>query len=410
MMWRNWNKADKTLLAAGVIFLFALCLHIQYPNSMFADGFLFCAEAALVGGIADWFAVTALFRKPLGFPWHTAILPRRRQEFTEATGRMLQKEFFSKKKLLKKAKSIDYAEKLALWLENEDNNQKTVRWLQGTIIRHIDLVKEIVAERLSNWIDSEAFAGNVFDIIKREAENGRVAAKLLDELVGALDNYIGDERFRTTLLGYLEKYRDEKMNNPFAKMMGGFAEATDIINLEEAADLTKKQAGKLIDQLKKADSEERQALLVAISDIVKMSLNNEDFKKDFSNIWSNINRKNFLIRNAVLSIDTSADNKAGRLIQWFSSLMVENLQTMLHNNHRIRAGFNESVYQIAGRGALQAQEMLGDITRDVMESLTDEQMNHLIYDKAEPDLLWIRMNGSIVGAVVGLGIFVLSIL
>ena len=112
MMWRNWNKADKTLLAAGVLFLFSLCLHIQYPKSLFADGILFCAEAALVGGIADWFAVTALFRKPLGFPYHTAILPRRRKEFTEATGRMLQNEFFSKKNLLRKAKSIDYGEKV----------------------------------------------------------------------------------------------------------------------------------------------------------------------------------------------------------------------------------------------------------------------------------------------------------
>ena len=83
MMWKNWNKADKTLLAAAAIFCFALCLNIQYKDNVYAKGFLFCAEAALVGGIADWFAVTALFEKPLGFPWHTAILPRRRQSFIE---------------------------------------------------------------------------------------------------------------------------------------------------------------------------------------------------------------------------------------------------------------------------------------------------------------------------------------
>ncbi len=92
MIWQNWNKADKTLLGAAVIFLFALCLHIEYPDNTFASGLLFCAEAALVGGIADWFAVTALFKKPLGFPYHTAILPRRREAFVEATGKMLQTE------------------------------------------------------------------------------------------------------------------------------------------------------------------------------------------------------------------------------------------------------------------------------------------------------------------------------
>ncbi len=73
MIWSDWNKADKTLLLALVVFFFSLCVHLQYPHSVVADGMLFCAEAALVGGIADWFAVTALFRKPRGFPYHTAI-------------------------------------------------------------------------------------------------------------------------------------------------------------------------------------------------------------------------------------------------------------------------------------------------------------------------------------------------
>ena len=77
-MTKSWNKADRVLFLAFLVFLLALFVHLQLPHSVFASGFLFCAEAALVGGIADWFAVTALFRKPLGFPYHTAILPRRR--------------------------------------------------------------------------------------------------------------------------------------------------------------------------------------------------------------------------------------------------------------------------------------------------------------------------------------------
>ena len=72
MPWSNWNKADKTLLFAAVLFAFTLCLYLSFPGSVFARCVLFCAEAALVGGVADWFAVTALFEKPLGFPWQAA--------------------------------------------------------------------------------------------------------------------------------------------------------------------------------------------------------------------------------------------------------------------------------------------------------------------------------------------------
>jgi uncharacterized membrane-anchored protein YjiN (DUF445 family) len=91
------NKADKTLCIVFVLFLLSLGLHLSYPQNLLADLLLFCSEAALVGGIADWFAVTALFEKPLGFPYHTAILPRRREAFIEASVTLVQQEFFCAK-------------------------------------------------------------------------------------------------------------------------------------------------------------------------------------------------------------------------------------------------------------------------------------------------------------------------
>lgn len=396
------------MLAAGVIFLFALCLHIEYPKSTFADGFLFCAEAALVGGIADWFAVTALFRKPLGFPWHTAILPRRRREFTEATGRMLQNEFFSKKKLVQKVKSIDYAGRLSQWMVEADNRPRVEAWLQGMLTKNADLIKRAAAGRLTAWLDSESTAELVFDRIRQAAEKGHITGRLLDGLVNRLGMYVAYPEVRTMLLTYLEQYRDEKLNSPFAKMMGGLAENTGLIDLEEAADLTLDQSEKLLEQLSQPDSDIRQVFLSALTEAVKKSLNNKEFKQDFFDTWSNCRRRDLAIGDAILGIDVSSDAKVAGLIQWLSRLVADNLQEILSSSQPIKDVFNEAVFQIVGRGALQAQEMLGDITRDVMDSLTDEQMNHLIYDKAEPDLLWIRMNGSIVGAIVGLCIFTLS--
>ena len=57
--------------------------------------------------------------------------------------------------------------------------------------------------------------------------------------------------------------------------------------------------------------------------------------------------------------------------------------------------------------ALKARELAGTIAREVMGRLSDDDLNALIYDKIEPDLLWIRMNGSIVGAVIGFFMFIL---
>lgn len=123
-MTKSWNKADRVLFLAFLVFLLALFVHLQLPHSVFASGFLFCAEAALVGGIADWFAVTALFRKPLGFPYHTAILPRRRQSFIKASVTMVQKEFFSRRKVFRHLERLHLMPMLMKWLGEPDTRAK----------------------------------------------------------------------------------------------------------------------------------------------------------------------------------------------------------------------------------------------------------------------------------------------
>ena len=94
MIW-DWNKANIALLVSFLFFLVSLYLHLQVYESFWVDGIMTVSEAALIGGVADWFAVTALFRRPLGFPYHTAILPRRRNQLIQAIVVMVQKEFFS---------------------------------------------------------------------------------------------------------------------------------------------------------------------------------------------------------------------------------------------------------------------------------------------------------------------------
>ena len=93
------------------------------------------------------------------------------------------------------------------------------------------------------------------------------------------------------------------------------------------------------------------------------------------------------------------------LVQLIEELL-ERAEALLSNNKTLQEELNSLIYQMAARGALQAQELLGSITNDVLGTMTDQQINRLVYDKAEPDLLWIRMNGSIVGASIGLVLFV----
>ena len=150
---KNWNTADKTLLCSAFAFLITLGFYILYPQSIIAEGALFVAEAALVGGVADWFAVTALFKKPLGFPFHTAILPNRRQDFIDASVNMVQNEFFSRKSIFKKLSKLHLLPNLLEYIKNPEIRNNIISMIFSEIVSFVSkLDKEAVAKKISNEI------------------------------------------------------------------------------------------------------------------------------------------------------------------------------------------------------------------------------------------------------------------
>ena len=394
MIWQNWNKADRTLLAAAVIFLFALCLQVQYPGNVFAAGFLFCAEAALVGGIADWFAVTALFEKPLGFPWHTAILPRRRQSFIEATGRMLQREFFGKKALVAKVKRIDFAGKLLGWLERPESRQLVAKWL---------------ADRGRNWLEAQdgtslsgVLAARLGDLAAGSMTPERIRSFLL---YGAkeLESVARQPEFADKIEAGLDEYIESKLQGPMAMMMAGFAQSVNVLNTEEAAGLIKDRCILFLERVQEEDSEEAEQLQAMAEKISCFLQKNFAARQELDHaVLNSVQKLNF---NEYLFNTTDARGKIDSQLQELAGGIVQVVYEMLREDSTLQREVSGICYQLAARGVMQAQEMLGSIAGDVLGTMTDEQINRLVYDKAEPDLLWIRMNGSIVGAAIGLAIF-----
>ena len=241
MPWKSWNKADKTLLLAAVIFAFSICVHHEYPGSLFAHGFMFCAEAALVGGVADWFAVTALFRKPLGFPYHTAILPRRRESFINASTAMVQKEFFSRRKIFDMLHHAKLQDVMMEWI-NRDDIQKaiadTVIGYSRSLAAGIDTKKQAaelgrrIREEFSN-VPSEAILWRVENWL-REGENDH---KLLAGIAIYLSNRVASPEFKDGVESMLESYQREKADSRLGLLLLGLAQATDVLNFEEIAGL-----------------------------------------------------------------------------------------------------------------------------------------------------------------------------
>jgi uncharacterized membrane-anchored protein YjiN (DUF445 family) len=117
--------ATGMLLVATAVFIGSRLLEPRYPWLAFVRA---TAEAAMIGGLADWFAVTALFRHPLGIPIpHTAIVPARKDQVGRSLGNFVQRNFVSPEVIAYRLREWRVAEHLARWLADPDNSRRIAR-------------------------------------------------------------------------------------------------------------------------------------------------------------------------------------------------------------------------------------------------------------------------------------------
>src|SRR5690242_989450 len=111
--------AASLLIAMSLLYLVAVTQHHQGAGWGYLRAF---AEAALVGGLADWFAVTAIFRRPLGLPIpHTGIVAAQKERIGLGIGGFVERNFLAPALIAERLASIDPAARLAAWLSAEDN-------------------------------------------------------------------------------------------------------------------------------------------------------------------------------------------------------------------------------------------------------------------------------------------------
>ena len=199
------------LVAGGLLFsmlpLYLAARHYegQLPELIWLKVF---AEAALIGGLADWFAVTALFRHPLGLPIpHTAIIPASKQRIGVGLGRFIQNNFLSEEAVEHRLNELNLSQAISRWLEREENSRKVSSYLIGILPGIIDALddedlRQFLALNLRTLIsrtEAAPFAGKVLELLCSEQKFDELLEGLLtlgsvllsdhqEEVSGALFN------------------------------------------------------------------------------------------------------------------------------------------------------------------------------------------------------------------------------
>ena len=121
------------------------------PTNMTFTGYLRAAcEAGMVGGVADWFAVTALFRHPLGLPIpHTGLIPRNQPRIAEGVAEYIDSEFLERETLVSQLRRLDVAAKLSSVLDQPENRARFVDGIMNFIPRLIQGRDGKIADAIS---------------------------------------------------------------------------------------------------------------------------------------------------------------------------------------------------------------------------------------------------------------------
>jgi uncharacterized membrane-anchored protein YjiN (DUF445 family) len=138
--------ATALLVAAAVVFAITRVLESRYPWLGFVRA---TAEAAMVGAIADWFAVTALFRHPLGIPIPPpAIVPSRKDRIGGCLGRFVERNFLSPEILTARVRSMHVAQRLSEWLQKPESAQRLAHHATAALSVMIQSIDDREMERL----------------------------------------------------------------------------------------------------------------------------------------------------------------------------------------------------------------------------------------------------------------------
>ena len=142
--------ATGLLVAMAAVFIITRQFETAYPWVGYVKAF---AEAAMVGGLADWFAVTALFRHPLGLPIpHTAIIPRNKDRIGEALANFLKENFLVAPVVARRMRNIDLAGAIGRFLQAPQGQESRIRHGASRLIA--DLFESLDDERLGGLVKS----------------------------------------------------------------------------------------------------------------------------------------------------------------------------------------------------------------------------------------------------------------
>lgn len=369
----------------------------------------FC-EAGTVGALADWFAVVALFRHPLGLPIpHTAIIPANKERIGDNLAVFVRDNFLDPDTLLEKLQVFDPAARLGQWLNEPEQAGRVSEAARQVAVQVLDLLdekavrgvmQEFILANLQRW-DAGRSAGDVLGLLTRDGRHQR----LLDQALQRLANYLASDEVRQRASDLLLKHARKEwprivgavdLVSSTDDMADRLADKLAMALINELHDVLSQPdhpvrrdyEGWVIDYIDRLGSDpEVAAQIEALKQRIIANSQVQDYVRQ---LWDEIHAA---LRRDLLTPDSTLARQLEKALSAMGRKLV--------GEPSLREALNSHLLSSAQR---LTETLRSGVTQHISRTIKNWDERHLV-DELElsvgRDLQYIRYNGTLVGGLIG---------
>lgn len=407
---RSKRNALGLLLIAAALFVITLFL----PPNFWVSGLKAISEAAMVGAMADWFAVVALFRRvPVPFvASHTAIIPKNKDKIADNLAVFVQEKFLAPATLITLIRQHDPARMLTDWLNAPDNAQRFAKYAVKMIRGFLDVtddqrIAQLMRRALYRVIDKIDLSASMATLLESLTKNGR-HQELLDQAMDQLEILLAKDSTRQFISAQIVGWM--KREHPLtAKLL-----PTGWLG-RNGADLVSNAVNSVLDDMgndkthafRKGFDRSVQNFIWKLQNDPATAQKAEDIKQYLKDdeklnayvlqLWGDM--RNWL-KDDLESEDSRVFAKVTESGQWLGNALAQ--------DEKLRLSLNQQMETIAEKVAPEFAEFLTRHISDTVKGWDPRDMSRQIELNIGKDLQFIRINGTLVGAFIGLALYLLS--
>ncbi|SEL45203.1 Uncharacterized membrane-anchored protein YjiN, DUF445 family [Roseateles sp. YR242] len=370
----------------------------------------FC-EAATVGGLADWFAVTALFRHPLGLPIpHTALIPQGKHRIADSLAAFVRDNFLHPEALLTKLQVFNPAKRLGEWLASPAHQAQVTGTARTVALEALSLLNEesvrramgeFLVQRALSW-NATATAASVLDVLTDEGRHQQV----LDGALEKLRDYLATPEVRGLVAARLVKFSRAQ-----------WPKVTSVVDALSSVDkmadsLSDKLALQLVEEVQEALSHpehtvrrefdawirsfisrlrEDEVFAGDINALKDRVVQSQDVRSYLDGLWVEVR--------ASIEMDIRRDDSA--LMRHLTQALA-GLARRLGQDESLTQAINDHLLSAAGSLVSRMRHGVTEHIASTVKSWDDRSLVRQIELSVGRDLQFIRLNGTLVGGAIGL--------